>query len=81
MLPPSTEGVDLGYVELAGWSPDGKRMLVVREAREAGAIHRVYQIVVLGTLAVEAQTSRFAGSGKFKQWSSTDWRSRTLALR
>ncbi len=81
VLPPSTEGVDVGYVELAGWSPDGKRLLVVREAREAGEVKRAFQIVVAGTLAVEAQTSRFAGSGKFKQWASADWRAHTLAIR
>jgi hypothetical protein len=81
VLPPTTEGVDVGYVELAGWSPDGKRLLVVREAREADVIRRSFQIVVVGTLAIEAQTSRFAGSGKFKQWASADWRAHTLALR
>ncbi|MDB4959375.1 MAG: hypothetical protein JWO36_6944 [Myxococcales bacterium] len=81
VLTPTTEGVDLGYVELAGWSPDSKSLLVVREAREAGVVHRAFQIVNLGTLAIEAQTQRFAGSGKFKQWASSDWRGRTLALR
>jgi hypothetical protein len=86
VLPPSTEGIDLikpsfGYVELAGWSPDGRRVLVVREAREAGVVRHAYQTIVVGTLAVEAQTSRFTGSGNFKQWASPDWRGRTLVLR
>ncbi len=81
VLPPTTDGVDLGYVDLAGWSPDGKQALVVREAREEGRVRRVFQVVALGTLEIERETRLFSSLGKVKKWATSDWRSRTLALR
>jgi hypothetical protein len=80
VLAPSTEGVDLGYVELAGWSTDGSRAVVVREARTSGAVHRLWQTLRTDTLAIEKQTSTLASLGA-KSWVSPEWRGRTLALR
>jgi len=81
VLAPATEGPDLGYVELAGWSGDAARAVIVREAREAGAIHRTYQVVKLASLAVEHQSSRLADLGPGRAWLTPEWRGRTLALR
>ena len=81
VLPPTTDGVDLGYVELAGWSPDGKRAVVVREGRAAGAVHRSFEVVVMGTLAVERQAGSLGGLGGAKAWAAKAWRARTVALR
>ena len=81
ILAPTTDGPDLGYVELAGWSPDRKRMIVVREARSDGVVRRSFQIVVAATLAVEKQTSTLAGLGRAKAWASAEWKARTVALR
>jgi hypothetical protein len=81
VLAPATDGPDLGYVELAGWSGDAARAVIVREAREAGAIRRTYQVLNLASLAVEHQSSRLADLGPGRAWLTPEWRGRTLALR
>ena len=81
VLAPATEGPDLGYVELAGWSGDAARAVIVREARSDGAIHRTYQVLRLASLAVEHQSSRLADLGPGRAWLTPEWRGRTLALR
>ena len=81
VLAPATEGPDLGYVELAGWSGDGARAVVVREARSDGAVHRTYQVIKLDTLAIEHQAARLADLGPGRAWLTPEWRGRTLALR
>jgi hypothetical protein len=81
VLAPNTEGPDLGYVELAGWSGDSARAVVVREARDAGAIRRIYQVIKLDSLAVEHQSARLADLGPGRAWLTPEWRGRTLALR
>jgi hypothetical protein len=81
VLAPATDAVDLGYVELAGWSPDGTRALLVREARADGKVRRELDLVRLDTLAVEKQSATLSGLGAAKRWASADWRGRTVALR
>ncbi len=81
VIPPNTDGPDRGYVELAGWSPDGTRALLVRESRARDAITKSYETLVLGTLAVEKQSSTLKGLGAAKKWAAAEWRARTLALR
>ena len=81
VLAPTTDGVDLGYVELAGWSSDGKRAVIVREARSDGAIHRTFQNLSLDSLAIDKQTSTLLGLGPARAWITPEWRGRTLALR
>jgi len=81
VLAPATEGVDLGYVELAGWSSDGKHTVIVREARSDGAVHRTFQNLTLDSLAVDKQTPTLLGLGAAKAWVTPEWRGRTLALR
>jgi hypothetical protein len=80
VLAPSTDGVDLGYVELAGWSPDGTRAVVVRETRAGGVVRRIWQTLRTDTLAVDQQTSTLGALG-VRSWTAPEWRSRTLALR
>ena len=82
MLAPATDGPDLGYVELAGWSPDGS----ARRDRARGAQRRrdriaPSQVVKLDSLAVDKQTSRLADLGPARGWITPEWRGRTLALR
>lgn len=81
VLAPNTDGPDRGYVELAGFSPDGARALIVRESRTAGIVRRSFEAVTLGTLAVDRQASNLGGIGAAKAWASAEWRQRTLALR
>jgi hypothetical protein len=80
-LTPATTDPDVGYVESAGFSPDGGRLLVVREVRAGGHVARRFQVLVAAGLSVE----KWAGSADkllaFKRWSAPSWRSATLALR
>jgi hypothetical protein len=86
-LAPATTDPELGYVELAGWSPDGAHLLVVREARVAAtatapaALHRDFQLLATATLAVEKQARDPELLVSFRRWHSADWRSRTIAIR
>ena len=50
-LAPAAVDPDLGYVEFAGWSPDGAHLLVAREARMSGPLGQP------GTLAPWVQKS------------------------
>ena len=82
-LTPATSDPDsaVGYAEAAGFSPDGGRLLVVREARAAGQITRRFQVVETATLVVERWAARIDKLGAFKRWSSPAWRAGTLSLR
>jgi hypothetical protein len=71
----------VGYVESAGFSPDGKRLLVVREARAGGRPTRRFQVLAAATLAVERWSPNADQLGAFKRWSAPSWRAGTLALR
>lgn len=81
VLAPNTDGPDRGYVELAGFSADGTRAVLVRESRTAGQVRRSFEAVTLGTLAVERQAGNLGALGSAKKWASAEWRQRTLALR
>jgi hypothetical protein len=82
---------DLGYVELAGFSPDGARLLVVREARSTGPIgspdttppsfRRSFELVATAALSVEKRASSLASFPSFRRWASAEWHRGTLALR
>ncbi len=90
-LAPAAADPDVGYVELAGFSPDGARLLVAREARLTGPlgqpgtlapwISRSFQILRADGLTVEKQASRLDNFVSFRRWQSPDWRRATLALR
>jgi hypothetical protein len=80
-LTPAATDPDVGYVESAGFSPDGARLLVAREARVAGRVARKFQVLALPTLAVEKQAGDASKLLAFKRWSAPSWRTGTLALR
>ena len=82
-LTPATTDPDVtaGYVEAAGFSPDGGRLLVVREARGGGQVTRRFQVMETATLAVERWAASADKLGAFKRWSAPSWRAGTLALR
>jgi hypothetical protein len=80
-LLPAATSPELGYVEFAGWAPDGERLLVVREAKVEGKLSREFQIVSARTLEVEKRGGNFEGFGTFRRWHSAEWKGRTLALR
>jgi hypothetical protein len=82
-LTPATADPDAtpGYVESAGFSPDGKRLLVVREAHAGGRATRKFQVLATRTLAVERWSPSADKLGAFKRWSAPSWRAGTLVLR
>lgn len=79
-LSPAVAEPSLGNIELAGFSPDGTRALIAREAEVAGAIKREFQVVRLATLQIESQARSADRLTAFRSWQSADWQSRTLAL-
>jgi hypothetical protein len=80
-LTPATADPEVGYVESAGFSPDGRRLLLVREARAAGHLARRFQVLDATFLKVEKWASNADKLVAFKRWSAPSWRSGTLALR
>ena len=80
-LPPSTEEPDLGYVELAGFSPDGATLLLAKVARAGGRVRRDFEVRSAATLALQKRARDPEKLLAFKRWSAPDWRATTLALR
>jgi hypothetical protein len=90
-LTPASVDPELGYVELAGFSPDGAHLLVVREARVTGPlgsphtaapqVEKRFQVVTTESLQVEKQSSTLVNFPTFRRWQAPDWKRGTLALR
>src|SRR5438094_279056 len=53
VLTPAAAHPERGYVEAAGWSPDGTKLLVVREARVDRELRRRFEVLSTDTLAIE----------------------------
>jgi hypothetical protein len=71
----------IGYVEWAGWTPDGARMLVARETKDGARPARTFEVVRLETMAVERKAGRPADLTLFHRWQAPEWKGQTLALR
>jgi hypothetical protein len=81
VLPPAATMPECGYVELAGWVPGGREMLVAREARGEGKYRRAFEVVRLDTLAVARQSADAAVLGPFRRWQDPAWKAATLSVR
>jgi hypothetical protein len=81
VLPPGTDGPDLGYVESAGWVPGSRQLLVVREVRAGESFRRRFEFVNLDTLLVERWASTPDLLRNFARWQDPRWRSTTVAMR
>ena len=81
VLPPSTGGPDIGYVEFAGWVPGGTHLLAAREARVEGRYTRRFELVRLSDLAVEKQADQPASLSAFYRWQDPTWKQHTVSLR
>lgn len=73
----------LGYIEWAGWTPNGKSMLAARETLSPldGRHSRTFELLDLETLAVTRKAQRPGDLTPFYRWQSPEWRGQTLALR
>jgi hypothetical protein len=90
-LAPAAVDPELGYVELAGFSPDGGHLLVVREWRATGPLgsphtlaprtQRSFQEIAAGDLSIEKSAATLANFPTFRRWQAIDWQRGTLALR
>lgn len=67
--------------EAAGWSPDGAKLLVVREALRDGKPQREFQVLDVAKLTVERKAESAGALGAFRRHGTAAWRSQTLALR
>ena len=72
VLPPAlgTPGEDLGNTELAGFTPDGRRLLVARVFRVAGKLGRRFEVLAPDALTVESWAATPERLTAFKRWSS-----------
>lgn len=79
-LVPGAVEPELGYVEHAGWTPDGG-LLVVKEVKRGGAIEREFQLLQAAGAVVEKTARTASGLAAFRRHASPEWRRGTLALR
>jgi hypothetical protein len=81
VLVPAADGPDVGYVEAAGWSPDSRQILIVREARIDGQMRKSFEVLDSTTLAIKKRAGSADALGAFHRWSDPTWRTETIALR
>jgi hypothetical protein len=81
VLPPSMQGPELGYAEFAGFTPDGKQVLVAREARVQKLYKRSFEVINLDSMATDKQASDPSLLGAFQRWQSATWKASTVSIR
>lgn len=81
VLPPSAEGPDFGYLECAGWSPDGSKVLLAREFRSGVRFKKSFEILDLSSLEIEKQAESPGALTPFYRWQDPEWKRGTLSLR
>ena len=85
VLPPAAGnplGADLGYVEFAGWVPEGApRLLLAREARVEGRLTRRFEVTRLADGSIDKQASTPQLLAMFQRWRDPVWQRQTVAVR
>jgi hypothetical protein len=81
VVTPASAAPGVGYVEAAGFSPDGSRLLTVREAVVQGRLARRFEVRRIRDLHVVSWRSSPDELSAFSRWNDPDWRGSTLALR
>lgn len=81
VLPPAETSPELGYIEFAGWVPQGQQFLVVRESRSNGRYQRSFELVRLADLVTEKKADHPEAISTFYRWQEPIWRKETLSLR
>lgn len=80
-LPPATRDAGIGYIEFAGWAPNGKQILLAKESRAEGIYQRQYEVVNLASLSVERQARDASILGAFRRWQDPLWKANSVSLR
>ena len=80
-LPPASREAGLGYVEFAGWAPNGKQILLAKESRAEGLYQRRYEVVNLASLSVQRQARDASILGAFRRWQDPSWKANSISLR
>jgi hypothetical protein len=81
VLPPGVDAPDVGYLEAAGFSADGTRMLAARETVVDGRHRRSFEVIRLSTLAVERRADSPDALSAFAKGQSAQWKRVTVSLR
>jgi hypothetical protein len=81
VLPPGLNQPELGYLELAGWTPAGDQMLVVRELKQEGKQVRRFEVIKLDTLSTDRQASAPDLLQAFGRFADARWKRGSVALR
>jgi len=81
VLPPGMNQPELGYLELAGWTPNGDQMLVVRELKQEGKQLRRFEVIKLDTLSTDRQASSPDFLQAFGRHADARWKHGSVALR
>lgn len=81
VLPPSMQGPELGYAEFAGFTPDGKQVLVAREVRVQKHYKRSFEVINLDGMTTDKQASDPSLLGAFQRWQSASWKATTVSIR
>jgi hypothetical protein len=79
--PPSGDEPDIGYVEFAGWVPDGSKVLAARELRVEGRFRRRFELLATDTLATERWADKPESLSLFYRWQDPAWKQQTVSLR
>ncbi len=81
VVPPSSNGPDIGYIEFAGWVPGGKQILTAREVRIDGRYKRSFELLSLESFQVERWADKPESLSAFYRWQDPVWKKLTLAVR
>jgi hypothetical protein len=81
VVPPSSNGPDIGYIEFAGWVPGGKQILTAREVRLDGRYKRSFELLSLESFQVERWADKPESLSAFYRWQDPVWKKLTLAVR
>ncbi|MBS2024748.1 MAG: hypothetical protein JST92_20320 [Deltaproteobacteria bacterium] len=81
VLPPAAIDPGVGAIELAGFTPDSRSIMVAREAMVQGKLVRQFEVRALKNLALVAHADAAGRLRAFARYAAGDWKSKSVALR
>lgn len=80
MVVPAATTPGAGYVEAAGFSHDGRKLAVVRDAIVEGRRKRSFEVLATSDLTTEIRSPTLDRFATFRKLAAPDWQVATLAL-